>query len=709
MNRRLLAVLLGVFPSLSGAQVRPATDTTDPNLFLEEMTGARAMAWVNAENAKTLAVLEKDARFAGIFGAAKAMAAATDRLPGVQYIGGQLYNFWQDEQHVRGLWRRTTLASYRTAKPQWTTVLDLDALAKAEKANWVWKGADCVKPREDRCLLQLSDGGEDAVTVREFDLTTRAFVTNGFALPKGKQRVSWAGRDTLLFAAAFTPAELTASGYPYIVRRVARGQAISQATEVMRGAASDGGYGISPYTLVDAAGRRASFVVRPLNTFDFEHYLLRGGQAVKLAVPAKASIVEMIDGLALVRLSQAWTSGSTTIPAGAVAAFSLTTAGSTPDQLNPTVVYAPGARESVEGVNVTGGRVLLDVLQNVRGRVLSLARNGTTWTPTRLPLPDNVTAGVVSVEAATGAALITVTGYLTPTSIWQANAVRGTAQVVKSLAPRFDASQMVVEQREATSTDGVKIPYFMIAPKGLALDGSNPTILEAYGGFEVSMTPSYDQNAGKLWVSQGGVYVVANIRGGGEFGPAWHEAGLKTKRQIIYDDFRSVAEDLIARKVTSPKRLGIVGGSNGGLLMGVQFTQHPELWNAVSIEVPLLDMLRFEQIQAGASWVGEYGSVSVPEERAFLAKISPYHNLKAGVKYPTPLIWTTTKDDRVGPQHARKFAAKMHAMGLPYYFYEVTEGGHGAGANIEQRAKTTALEYTYFAKQLMDAKKAFVP
>lgn len=707
--RRLVAAVLVVAPALLSAQVRPVADTTDPNLFLEEMTGARAMAWVNAENAKTLAVLEKDPRYAGIFGAAKAMAAATDRLPGVRYIGGLLYNFWQDEQHVRGIWRRTTLASYRTAKPQWTTVLDLDALATAEKANWVWAGADCVKPREDRCLVQLSDGGEDAVTVREFDLTTRTFVTNGFALPKGKQRVAWAGRDTLLFAAALTPAELTASGYPYIVRRVARGQALSQATEVVRGAATDGGYGITPYTLVDATGRRASFVLRPLNTFDFEHYLVRRADAVRLAVPAKASIVEMIDGLALVRLSQAWTSGSTTIPAGAVAAFALTTASSTPDRLSPTVVYAPGPRESVEGVNVAGGRVLLDVLQNVRGRVLSLQRTGAEWRATRLPLPDNASTGVVSVSSATGAVLIQVTGYLTPSSIWQASAVRATAQVLKSLAPRFDASQMVVEQREATSTDGEKIPYFMVAPKGMVLNGNNPTILEAYGGFEVSMTPSYDQNAGKLWVSQGGVYVVANIRGGGEFGPAWHEAGLKTKRQIIYDDFRAVAEDLIARRVTSPKRLGIVGGSNGGLLMGVQFTQHPELWNAVSIQVPLLDMLRFEQIQAGASWVGEYGSVSVPEERAFLAKISPYHNLKAGVTYPTPLIWTTTKDDRVGPQHARKFAARMSAMGLPYYFYEVTEGGHGAGANIEQRARTVALEYTYFAKQLMEATKGFVP
>jgi prolyl oligopeptidase len=315
----------------------------------------------------------------------------------------------------------------------------------------------------------------------------------------------------------------------------------------------------------------------------------------------------------------------------------------------------------------------------------------------------------MSADAASGAAMIGMTGFLTPSSIWYADAARGQVAALKSLAPRFDATGMVVEQREATSTDGTRIPYFMVSPKGMVLDGNNPTILGGYGGFELSVTPTYNQNAGKLWVSQGGVWVVANIRGGGEFGPAWHEAGMKTKRQIIYDDFRAVAEDLIARKVTQPRRLGIRGGSNGGLLVGVEMTQHPELFRAVSIGVPLLDMLRFEQIQAGASWIGEYGSVSVPEERAFLAKISPYHNLKAGVAYPTPFVWTTTKDDRVGPQHARKFAAKMSAMGLPYYFYEVLEGGHGSGANIDQQARTTALEYTYFARLLMDGGKAFVP
>jgi prolyl oligopeptidase len=412
----------------------------------------------------------------------------------------------------------------------------------------------------------------------------------------------------------------------------------------------------------------------------------------------------------IVHLYENWKNGSSAIREGSVAAFDGNTALKTPDALAPVVVFEPGAREAVQGVSATRDKLLIDIMQNVKGKVLVATRapNG-SWSHTAMSLPDNVSTNVVGTNPKTNEAFISVTGFLTPSSIWMADAARGTASQIKTLAPRFNASNAVVEQMEATSKDGTKIPYFVVHPKSMARDGANPTILYAYGGFNASMTPNYDADVGKLWVEQGGVYVLANIRGGGEFGPAWHEAGLKTNRQRIYDDFAAVAQDLIAKKITSTRRLGIQGGSNGGLLMGVQFTQHPELWNAVDIQVPLLDMLRFEKIQAGASWVGEYGSVSNPDERAFLAGISPYNNLKPGVKYPTPLIWTTTKDDRVGPQHARKFAAKMAAMGLPYYFFEVIEGGHGSGANIEQQVHTTALEYTYFAKQLMDENRKFVP
>jgi prolyl oligopeptidase len=423
----------------------------------------------------------------------------------------------------------------------------------------------------------------------------------------------------------------------------------------------------------------------------------------ELSIPLKASLVDMLDGQVVVRLSEPWEAGNAHIPAGSLAAFDAAAAEKNPGQLAPKVIYQPGPREAVEDAGATRNALFVAINQNVRGRIFEFTRKADgTWSGRRLSFPENLALGVAETNPHGTEAFVNVTGFLTPSSVWLADARTGAVSKVKSRRAQFDASRDTVEQLEATSTDGTKIPYFIVHPKTMKLDGTNPTLLTAYGGFEISMTPSYQDMGGKLWLERGGVYVLANIRGGGEFGPAWHEAGLKTHRQIIYDDFASVAQDLIARRVTSPRRLGIVGGSNGGLLMGVEMTEHPDLFQAVDIQVPLLDMLRFEQIDAGASWVGEYGSVSNPDERAFWERTSPYQNLKAGVKYPEPLIWTTTKDDRVGPQHARKFAAKMAALGDPYLFYEVTEGGHGSGANLKERAHTSALEFTYFTRKLMD-------
>ena len=712
--RRLLAcaglLLIGLVaaPRLVNAQASRTDTVADPYRWLEDVSGDRALAWVRAENAKTVAVLEKDPRYVGIYGAALTMAQAKDRIPYVSFLDGQLYNFWQDSAHVRGIWRMTTPASYRAKSPSWTTVLDLDSLAKLENANWVWHGSSCARPAERRCMLFLSDGGEDANTIREFDLRSHTFVTDGFVLPKGKQRIAWAGEDTLLVAREWNSGDLTMSGYPFIVKRLARGKALHDAVEIYRGTAKDGGYGVSPLTLVDGKGHRVSFINRPTSTFEAEHYILAPSGVARLGIPLKASIADLIDNQVVVQLSQGWTNGGSTIRAGSLAAFDAAEAVRNPASLAPVAIFEPGPRESVSNVSATRHRLLAGIYQNVKGRVLVFTHSPTgAWTRRAMSLPDNISTDVLSTDLATDRAFIGVSGFLTPSSVWLADAAHGGAQQVKTLAPRFDASRSEVEQLEATSKDGTKVPYFVVRPKGMKLDGANPTILYAYGGFEVSLTPEYNPYTGKLWLEQGGVYVLANIRGGGEFGPAWHDAGLKTHRQVIYDDFAAVARDLIARKITSPRRLGIQGGSNGGLLMGVEMTQHPELWNAVDIQVPLLDMLRYEQIAAGTSWVGEYGSVSIPEERAFLSSISPLNNLKPGVKYPQPLIWTTTKDDRVGPQHARKFAAKMADMGLPYLFYEVIDGGHGAGANIEQRAHTSALEFTYFARQLMEHGKLF--
>jgi len=673
----------------------------DPYLWLEELEGPRALEWVKAENARTLAVLEANPSFKQLLDEAVAIGSAEDRIPYPTLIDGMVYNFWQSPEHVRGIWRRTTLAEYAKAQPAWTTVLDIDTLAAAEGANWVWHGADCDSPSRRRCLVYLSDGGEDAATIREFDLATGRFVTGGFVLPRGKQNVEWAGEDTLLVAREWEPGDLTTSGYPYIVKSLARGAPLTGATEVFRGEPTDMSAG--PFLLTDGQGRRALGVVRRPSFFESEQHLFTPSGLRQLNMPRKSGTVGMVRGRILIRLSEPWTAAGAEFAAGSLVSVELAEAIADPGALKPTAVYVPGPRETLGGTATTRDRLVVTTYENVRGRAfVYVPSTDGGWVQRPLNLPDNSSISIVAAADRRSDAFLSVTGFLAPTTLMHVNTDAVTWTVSKTTAPKFDAAGLMVEQLEATSKDGTAVPYFVVRRRDIPLDGSSPTILYAYGGFQVSLTPSYNPNNGKLWLERGGVYVVANIRGGGEFGPAWHDAGLKTKRQVIYDDFTAVAQDLIARQITSPRRLGIMGGSNGGLLMGVMFTQHPELFNAVDIQVPLLDMLRYEQIQAGASWVGEYGTVSIPEERAFLASISPYHNLKPGVHYPEPYIWTTTKDDRVGPQHARKFAARLDEMGIPYLFYEVIQGGHGAGTNIRERAYTNALEYSYFQMKLME-------
>jgi prolyl oligopeptidase len=694
-----------VTPTNAGkADAAPAgagADNVDPYLWLEDVGGARAMAWVDAENAKTLKVLENDPRYPDLHAAALKVAESQDRIPIPRFLANDIYNFWQDAEHVRGLWRRTSLADYRNPTPQWSKVLDLDALAKSENANWVWEGGDCLHPAESRCLISLSNGGEDAVTVREFNLPNSEFAPRGFGLPKGKQSITWVDRDRLLISRDFGPGTMTASGYPYIVKSLKRGEPLSAAREVFRGKPED--VGVELGTWVDGAGDTAVLIARGVSFFETKYYLLRPAGPQELGIPLKSEIKALLANRLLFAINEPWDVNSAHFDQGALLSLDLAKTTADPRHLHPTLVYAPGPRESLAEVGATRRHLIVTLYENVKGRarVFTPAADG-GWTAQKLELPDNASIALVDADLRSDEAFLNVTGFLTPTSLWLVDAADQSVARVKQLPPQFESSTSVVEQFEATSKDGTKIPYFVVHPAAMQLDGRNPTILNAYGGFQVSRTPSYSPSIGKLWLERGGTFVLANIRGGGEFGPAWHEAGLKTQRQRIYDDFAAVARDLIDRKITSPEHLGIQGGSNGGLLMGVEFTQHPELWKAVDIQVPLLDMLRFEKIAAGASWVGEYGSVANPEERAFLASISPYENLKAGVRYPEPLIWTTTKDDRVGPQHARKFAAKLAAMNIPYLFYEETEGGHGAGANLREKAQTVALEMTYFSRKLMN-------
>jgi prolyl oligopeptidase len=713
MRLMLIALAASLVQGAALAQTAPpaaapqagaaAASADDPFLWLEDAESPRALDWAKAQNARSLGLLEKDPRYEGLHQAALKIVDATDRIPTPAFRAGAIFNLWQDPTHVQGLWRRTSLDSYRTSEPAWETVLDLDALSKAEGKTWVWKGAICQQPDERRCLITLSDGGEDASQVREFDQGAKAFVDGGFALPRSKQDVAWLDADTLILGRDWGPGSMTKSGYAFIIKTLARGQPLDQAKEVFRGKDTD--VGVSPYGVYDGAtGAREVMINRAVTFFEAETYALTPQGFARLPLPAKSTVQGLTGGRLIFTIEQDWSPApGRSYPQGALLAGDLAElkAGGT---ASVQVLFAPGPRESIEQVAVAKDRVLVAAYENVMGRGLVFTpAAGGGWSRRALPLPDKAAVSLVDADDKTDRAFVQVESFLEPPTVYLIDAAADAPpQAVKSLPPRFDASKDVIEQFEATSKDGTKVPYFVVRPKGLKYDGSNPTLLYAYGGFQVSMTPNYSSTMGKLWLERGGVFVLANIRGGGEFGPAWHEAGLKTHRQRIYDDFAAVAHDLIARKITSPRRLGIEGGSNGGLLMGVELVQHPDLWNAVVIQVPLLDMLRFTQIGAGASWVGEYGSPDVPEERAFLTSISPYHNLKAGVGYPEPLFVTSTKDDRVSPAHARKMAAKMAAMGLPFLYYENIEGGHSAAANLHETAHRVSLEMTYLTRKLMD-------
>jgi len=703
-------VFLGFAVALSfslTAQSSPAdpTSTAPPDKYqwLEDVNGARSMEWVKAENARTAKVLEADPRFATYTAEALKVAEDPNRLPYPDLRGDMVYNLWRDAKNVRGVLRRTTLADYNSPTPHWQTVLDVDALGAAEKTSWTFKLEEmsCLYPGDQYCMVHLAVGGEDASTAREFDLKTGKFVDNGFVAPHSKQETAWQDKDTLLITRDWGPGTMTSSGYPYIVKEWKRGTPLADAKEVFRGEPTD--VSADAFVLNDAQGDRLTVFRRGVTFFEQRYFIETKDGLKQLGLPAKSEVVGLLDKQFLIELHDDWNLGGQKLTQGSLVSVRLADLSRDPEHLKPTVVFAPTADEFLSGAATTRSHLVITTLKHVLGQAYVYTPAGNdSWTHHALDVPANSTIQIETTDPLNDRFFLRAQSFLIPPSLLAGDAAKAQLTLSKSQPALFDASLDTVEQFYATSKDGTRVPYFVVHRKDMPLNGQNPTLLNAYGGFELSSTPTYRADRGKLWLERGGVFVLANIRGGGEFGPAWHEAGLKTHRQRIYDDFAAVAEDLIARKITSPRHLGIIGGSNGGLLMGVEMTQRPDLWNAIVIQVPLLDMLRFEQIAAGASWVGEYGSVSVPEERAFLAKISPYNQLKSGVKYPEPLIFTTTRDDRVGPQHARKFAAKMKEYGDPYLYDEIVEGGHGAGADLKQQARTSAETYVYLAEKLMD-------
>jgi len=687
--------------ALAGAALAQApSPMPDPNAYLEDIEGAKALDFARAENARSLPVLQGDPRYQALHAQALAIATAKDRIPAVGFAGdGALRNFWQDADHVRGIWRTIDVDGYRKPAPAWRTILDLDAVAGAEKANWVWKGVTCLAPDDRLCLLTLSDGGKDAVTIREFDTRAGAFVKDGFVAPESKQDVSWLDADTVILGCDWGEGALTDSSYPYILKIWKRGTPLSAAREVFRGTKAD--VAVQPYVLRDADGRlQATIAVRAVSFFETEYHLLDGPAPVKLPLPLKSTLQGLVDGQVVFTLEQDWPERD--LKTGDLVAFDLAALKADPAAARPQLILRPTASQAVEQVATTRSRLVVALYDNVKGGVLSFAHGPAGWMSTKLDLPKDISVGITSASDRDDQVLLGVASFLVPNTQVLADAASGARETLKTLPPRFDASRHRVEQFWATSKDGTRVPYFVVRPKDLKFDGQAPTLLYAYGGFQASETPAYSGMVGQLWLERGGVYVVANIRGGGEFGPAWHNAGLKLNRQKVYDDFFAVSQDLIDRKITSPRRLGIMGGSNGGLLMGVALTQRPELYNAIVIQVPLFDMIGFTHIGAGASWVGEYGDPAIPPERAVLESYSPYQNLRAGQKYPEVFIETSTKDDRVHPAHARKAAARLKALGYPYLYYENIDGGHAAAANLNETAKRVALEYTYLTRKLMD-------
>jgi prolyl oligopeptidase len=693
MNKPLLFTIVLLSTAPSWADSKPvATDDSDRYQWLEETTGDKAMDWVKARNAEAVGALASSPAFTQMKGRILEVLDSDARIPYVQRMGTYLYNFWRDKEHPRGLWRRTTLDEYRKDRPAWTVVIDVDALGKAEKENWVWGGVDCLKPDYRRCLVRLSRGGADAKVVREFDVEKRAFVAKGFTLPEAKSQLSWRDANSLYIGTDFGPGSMTHSGYARTCKLWKRGTPLKSAVTVFAGKVDD--ISVSCYRDL-TPGFERDFVARGIDSWTTEQYVIgRDGSLTLIDVPADAESDVEREWLT-VRTRTPWTVDGKTYAGGSLLAAKFDDWMAGKRQL--TVLFEPTATTSLSFYSWTRHHIILNELEDVVGKVEILTPGEGAWK--REPLAG---AAELSTITASGSDpdhsdeyFVNVSGYLQPASYERGVIGQSAAEELKRGPTFFDAARFSVQRRFAKSKDGTRVPYFMIAPKGMVADGKRPTLLYGYGGFEISLRPFYSGTIGRAWLEEDGVYVVANIRGGGEYGPKWHLAALKENRLRAYEDFAAVAQDLFATKVTSPQHLGMEGGSNGGLLAGNMLTLYSKLFGAVVSEVALLDMRRYTHLSAGASWIGEYGDPDQPSDWSFIKTFSPYHNVRQQMKYPPSLFVTSTRDDRVGPAHARKMAAKMRDWGHDVQFYENIEGGHGAAADNAERAFMSALAYTF--------------
>lgn len=679
---------------MSKTKVVLPTPEHDPYLWLEEVEGEKALEWVREQNKVAQKELEAFPNFEKLRGRILTILDSEEKIPYISKYGRWYYNFWQDKTNVRGVWRRTTLESYRTEKPEWETVIDLDALAKAENENWVWQGAQVLEPSYDRCLVYLSRGGSDADVIREFDLIDKQFVKDGFVLPESKGNATWHTRDSVFVGRDFGEGSMTTSGYPRIVKMWQRGTPLEGAETIFEGELNDVWvYG----SLRRSRGLEYEFVGRNNTFWTGENFLISDGDLVKLEIPEDTAMwLALVGEWLVLPLKSPYTVANKTYPTGALIAIKLD------DFLKGKrdfdVLFEPSERTVLSSWMATKNYIVLNVSANLERELYTLTFENNAWVKQELRAPVKGTLNLWAEDDETSDNFfLEGSDYLTPSTLFYGNAETKTFEKLKQAPAWLDSGQFIAEKFEAVSKDGEKIPYFVVRRKDVKLDGKNPTLLYGYGGFEISMGPAYKSIA---WLENGGVYVDAILRGGGEFGPDWHWAATKENKQRTFDDFIAIAEDLIARKITSAEHLGIMGGSNGGLLMGAMLTQRPDLFKAIVCAVPLLDMYRYNQMLAGASWMGEYGDPSKSEEWAYIEKYSPYHNVKADAKYPRVLFTTSTKDDRVHPGHARKMMALLKDLGYDSLLYENIEGGHAGASNNAQIAYRQALSYSFLFAEL---------
>jgi prolyl oligopeptidase len=666
----------------------------DPYLWLEEIESQKSMKWVQEQNEKSSKVFENAPGFAELKEQFLQSMNDEEKIDYPSVVQDMVYNFWKNEEHVRGIWRRTKKSLYLQNKCEWETVLDLDALSEKDGAKWVFHGANWLEPNFDRCLISLSNGGTDEDIIREFDVRKKEFVSGGFELPPSKGGAAWVNQDEILIARSYGEGTMTTSGYPRIVKRLKRGQPLDDAEIVFE--EKDDIMGVWPGSgFVD--GKRRITLYKAISTFSHEIYFWRDNKFVLFDLPNDSEPKDMYAGMQMVRLNSDWAVNGTTFKSGDL--VSVNEESLLAGKLDVHLIYHPDSKTSIEGVTVTKDGVLLNTIQNVQSVLYMMNFKEGKWKVSKMDTPQFGKINLIDADRKESGFFYQFSNFITPPTLYFKEGQKTT--VVRQGKKKFNADNLEVHQYEVKSKDGTTVPYFIVHKKDIKLDGTNPTLVYAYGGFNVSSTPNYSTRTGIGWLEKGGVYVLANIRGGGEFGPTWHQAAMKEKRQNAYDDFYAVSEDVIKRKISSPKHLGAFGWSNGGLMAGVVATQRPDLFNAVIIGAPLLDMKRYNKMLAGASWMGEFGNPDIEEDWAYIQKYSPYHNVFEDKEYPEVFIITSTKDDRVHPGHARKMAAKMMEQGHPLFYFETIEGGHGASSTNEQAATNEAMMFTYLKMKLM--------